>query len=703
MIRDKSSQSNPHEVRVSHLDWTLTVDFDQRVLRGEATYAFDAVAAATQPKTKMLDLDTAHLKVLAVTDPNNGGQPLPYKLHKSNPKKPHLGQKLSISLNALAWEGAETNGSAPASGSVTILYETTDKCTAIQWLPPSATAGKVHPYLFTQCQAIHARSLVPCQDLPGVKATYHATVTVPNWATCVMSAIQRHVPPSSPNGNGNGGGTSSPPPGCTTFSFEQHVPISSYLLALAVGDLVCRELSDRSAIWSEPSVVEAAAYEFAETESFLQAAESIAGAPYAWGRYDLLCLPPSCPYGGMENPCLTFVTPTLLAGDRSLADVVAHEIAHSWTGNLVTNASWDHFWLNEGWTTWLQRQIMVQVHGDPRFLDLDALGGWKSLQDTVEHEMPAKYTSLVLDIGDGDPDDAYSTVAYEKGFFFLRALEHRVGSNSFQRFFQAYVFHFSYKTVSSEEFKQFFLEHFEGTEFKESVTDVPWDAWLYAPGLPPEPPSFDDALARASHELAQTWLAIDRHGRMLPTSNALKSWSSLQVTTFLDALQSACQQSSPPLPLQVSTLSALNQLYHFSQTKNAEILHRYLQLAVAAEDDSVLSVAVAFLTSQGRMKFVRPLYRALHQSHMGRDLAVQVFLDHADFYHPICAKLVATDLCVDLSSLANHRRSRGVLPKGRAATMKSYWPSWQSLLVWSATAAGLAAAGVTLWRRSKRS
>jgi leukotriene-A4 hydrolase len=596
-----SSLSNPDKVVVTHLEWKALIDFESCTLSGIATYTFDRV----NPSAKTLCLDTANLCIDGVT--GHDDVPIPYTLHPLG--KPHLGRMLEISLS-------------PASTKVSIQYRTTKDCSALQWLPPSQTAGKKHPYLFTQCQAIHARSLLPCQDRPGVKVTYSAEITVPAWATCVMSGLAKDT-------------FSIADEGMKTYGWNQPVPISSYLIAMAVGDIVKVDVSHRCAIWSEPSIVESAAYEFAQTEEFLRDAEQLAGMDYVWGRYDLLCLPPSFPYGGMENPCLTFVTPTLLAGDRSLADVVAHEIAHSWTGNLVTNATWEHFWLNEGWTTWFQRKIMARIHLDDLFLDFDSVGGYKDLQDSVNLQ-PEKYTCLIPKLGDSDPDDCFSSVPYEKGFNLLYSLEKRVGTPAFENFFQAYIAKFAYKTVTSDDFKHFFQEHFVGNE---AIADFDWNAWYNEPGMPPEMPNFDGTHTRASEHLATLWIAVDRQGRMLPTTD-VKSWSTMQVTSFLDTLL------VEKTPLQVSTLAAMNKQYGFAESRNSEILFRYCQLAVAAEDESILPTVVRFITTQGRMKFVRPLYRSLFHSSMGKKLAVKTFLANKDFYHPICSKMVATDLCV---------------------------------------------------------
>jgi leukotriene-A4 hydrolase len=636
--RDLSSLSNSHEVRVTHLDWDVKVDFESSTLSAKATYTIDRVDA----KAGILCLDTSCLVIRSVTDQN--GKELSFKIHALNKAKAYLGRKLEIKLLT------------DEIDQVTIDYSTTPECSALQWLPPAQTAGKVHPYLFTQCQAIHARSLVPCQDLPGNKMTYEAVVQVPAWAVCVMSAVLRHETTKNED--------SDEP--CKVFKWEQKVPISSYLLAMAVGDLAKKDISNRCAIWSEPLMVEAAAYEFGQTEDFLQMAESLAGSPYAWGRYDLLCLPPSFPYGGMENPNLVFVTPTLLARDRSLADVIAHEIAHCWTGNLVTNATWDHFWLNEGWTMWFQRKIMARIHDNPAILGLDAIGGYQDLRESIEGgTIPEKFTKLVLPIGDNDPDDAYSRVAYEKGFNLLYALEQRVGSEAFETFFKAYVAKFSNKTVTSDEFRDYFLQYFKGNAAAESVD---WESWYHAPGMPPETPEFDRSLAEEAEHLAECWLAVDRDGSELPTEQDLKSWSTGQIVCFLNKVMEETKKPKPAtataaitdtdtdketttdkvgLPLKTSTVNSMDKAYGFASSQNSEILFRYCMLALDAEDQSMIYVILHFMTSQGRMKYVRPLYRALFASEMGKDIAISVFLSNKDFYHPIGAKMIASDLMID--------------------------------------------------------
>ncbi|GLE06447.1 hypothetical protein PINS_up015694 [Pythium insidiosum] len=345
------SFANLDDVVFTHLHWTIDIDFDARRLTGAAEYSLELKRADVQSVV----LDTHHLTVSkAFVD----GHETTFELLKEHEV---FGRALVIPITA----DAKT---------VKVHYATTDKSSGLQWLAKELTAGKTHPYLFTQCQAIHARSIVPCPDTPGCKFTYSATATVPEWCTCLMSAIASDVADDE----------EAAPEGKQKVAFRQEVPIPSYLLAIAAGKMESKELGPRSRVWAEPSVVEKAAHEFSQTEEFLKYAEEITGQEYVWKRYDLVCLPPSFPYGGMENPCLTFVTPTLLAGDRSLADVVAHEISHSWTGNLVTNQTWKDFWLNEGWTVWLERKIMTKIYKDEHAYDLKATMGLRALRESVQ-------------------------------------------------------------------------------------------------------------------------------------------------------------------------------------------------------------------------------------------------------------------------------------------------------------------------------
>uniref|UniRef100_A0A2K5P9N2 Leukotriene A-4 hydrolase n=1 Tax=Cebus imitator TaxID=2715852 RepID=A0A2K5P9N2_CEBIM len=386
---------------------------------------------------------------------------------------------------------------------IEISFETSPKSSALQWLTPEQTSGKEHPYLFSQCQAIHCRAVLPCQDTPSVKLTYTAEVSVPKELVALMSAIRDGEAPDPED------------PSRKIYKFIQKVPIPCYLIALVVGALESRQIGPRTLVWSEKEQVEKSAYEFSETESMLKIAEDL-GGPYVWGQYDLLVLPPSFPYGGMENPCLTFVTPTLLAGDKSLSNVIAHEISHSWTGNLVTNKTWDHFWLNEGHTVYLERHICGRLFGE-KFRHFNALGGWGELQNSVKtFGETHPFTKLVVDLTDVDPDVAYSSVPYEKGFALLFYLEQLLGGPEvFLGFLKAYVEKFSYKSITTDDWKDFLLFSLFKRDFEIYV--------LY----------YDMTLTNACIALSQRWITAKEDDLNSFNATDLKYLSSHQLNEFL--------------------------------------------------------------------------------------------------------------------------------------------------------------------------
>ncbi|XP_062620462.1 leukotriene A-4 hydrolase-like, partial [Saccostrea cucullata] len=451
---DPCSFSRPDECKVTSLDLILEVDFDSRKLCGYVDLSVQRMKDGIQN----LILDTRDVSIQKITDADNC-QELKYTLGENTGS---FGSKLEVQLPV----------SSSTSNKVRVHYETSPQCTALQWLRPEQTAGKRQPYLFSQCQAIHARSMVPCQDTPAIKVPYTAKVTAPRDITILMSAV-RLEPEPHPSDSSK-----------LIHQFEQKVPIPTYLIAIVGGDLESRKIGPRSKVWTEKEMVEEAAKEFSETEKMIQTAEALLG-PYIWGQYDLLVLPPSFPYGGMENPCLTFVTPTLLAGDKSLADVVAHEISHSWTGNLVTNRNWEHFWLNEGHTMFVERKITSRLHDNEAFRQFLALGGAKELEEEIEVVLKnGPYTRLIPDLKGVDPDDAFSIVPYEKGFTLLFYLETLLGGPAvFEKFLKAYVEKFKQQSIDSNQWKDFLYSYF--TDKREVLDSVEWDKWFYDQGMPP--------------------------------------------------------------------------------------------------------------------------------------------------------------------------------------------------------------------------
>ena len=377
-----------------------------------------------------------------------GFTPAAFELGKVDPI---LGSRLSITMT-------------PEATQVRIAYRTSPTASALQWMNPSLTAGKLKPFLFTQSQAIHARSWIPLQDSPGVRITYAATVRVPKGLTAVMAAESRVRPEEVAEG---------------VYRFAMSQPIPSYLIAMAVGDLAFQELGPRTGVWAEPSVLKSAAYEFGDVEAMVSSIEKGFG-PYRWGRYDILVLPPSFPFGGMENPRLTFATPTILAGDRSLVSLIAHELAHSWSGNLVTNATWSDFWLNEGFTTYLERRIIEDLYGDRR-ADMDSVLGLVELREELKAQ-PAKDQILHVDLNGRDPDEGMNRIPYEKGAPFLRTLEKSYGRARFDPFLRSYFDHFAFRSITTADFVAYLKQHLLNEPPRAGAIDL--SAWLESPGLP---------------------------------------------------------------------------------------------------------------------------------------------------------------------------------------------------------------------------
>ncbi|KAJ3010494.1 Leukotriene A-4 hydrolase [Thoreauomyces humboldtii] len=607
--KDPNSFANTDEITISHTHLSLDVDFEKRLLVGSVVHT----ASVLKDNTKEFVLDTSHLSIQKITLVGEKTEELKYDIAERDEK---YGSKLTIKFNSPLPSGTSVK--------VHIDYSTTNHCTALQWLTPSQTVGKQFPYLFSQCQAIHARSLVPISDTPSVKITYSADITAPSSLRVLMSAVR-----SGEEDVGNDK---------KLFKFHQDVSIPSYLIAIAVGNLASRKIGPRSTVWSEPEVVEAAAWEFADTEEFISTGEDLL-TPYDWGIYDLLVLPASFPYGGMENPCLTFVTPTLLAGDRSLVDVVAHEIAHSWMGNLVTAQNWESFWLNEGFTVFIERKIIGRLQGQSH-LEFDAIIGYKALQEAVDHYDEIKrpeFTCLCPRLHGEDPDEAFSSVPYEKGFNFLFYLEKALGGAAvFEPYLKAHVTRFAHKSINTDDFKAYLYEFFASK--KDILDKVDWKAWFHTPGMPPVDNHFDDSLAKACQGLADSLTKTPEDPNPKFDKPAFEAFTSGQKVMFLEKL---LQKPVLPHPL----LAGMQEAYGLADVKNAEIRFRWQWLCLNAGYTAVFPQVTRFLTEVGRMKFVRVLFRALNTCPGGgKELAKKTFLENRTFYHPICAAMVAKDL-----------------------------------------------------------
>src|SRR5262252_4856421 len=578
---DPHSYFDTDQPQVKHMRLRWQVDFHTHQLTGTATLVFATPCSGT------VDLDSKGLTILAVQTPT--GRNVPYTLGDD---EPILGRKLKLQLPADTSE-------------VTIAYRTSPGALALQWLDPAQTAGKRHPFLFSQCQAIHARTILPIQDTPRARITYEAEVTVPEPLTAVMSAGPRGQRPAA---------------GGRTFGFAMPQPIPPYLLALAVGHLASHDLSPRARIWAEPETVEAAAYEFADVEAMIACAEALFG-PYEWERYDLLVLPPSFPYGGMENPRMTFLTPTVLAGDRSLVDVVVHELAHSWTGNLVTNATMEHFWLNEGFTTWAERRILTALHGEEVGVLAWAIGQQALDESVARFGVDSPLTRLRLQLQGIDPDDAFSSIPYEKGARFVVALERTVGRQRFDQFMRDYMHSFRFQSITSEEFLHFLEEQLPGVSER-----VLAPQWLYETGMPPNAPVFTSAKLEELTALAQAWTAGKR-----PSAAQLQTWEAREVLVFLQHL---------PRELDQASLAWLDTHLHLTDRGNYEILVEWLTIAGGSNYEPVFGRIREVLTQVGRMKFLRPLFVALGKHARTQQLGREIYDAAQETYHRLSRRVI---------------------------------------------------------------
>lgn len=583
--KDSHSYANPAEVALKHLDLDIEVLFEQKIIKGSATLQLDR-----KKETNKIVLDSRDLKILKVYDAA-GKQELKFTLGES---KPTFGQPLTIAL-------------LPETQTIAIQYETSPQAAALQWLNPQQTAGKVHPFLFTQSQAILARTWIPCQDSPGVRFTYNAKVKVPKHMLAVMSAEN----PQRKSADG-------------TYAFKMDQPIPSYLMALSVGDLAFKPLSDRTGIYAEPVSLEAAAFEFAELDKMLVTAEKIYGK-YRWDRYDLLLLPPSFPFGGMENPRVTFLTPTILAGDRSLTSLVAHELAHSWSGNLVTNATWNDFWLNEGFTVYFERRIMEAMYGKD-YADMLKVLGQQDLNRTLEELGPDQPdTRLRLDLEGRDPDEGLTDIAYEKGNYFLLNIENAVGREKFDQFLNSYFNKFAFQTMTTEGFIKYLKTQLikEDAALEKKINLV---AWIYKPGIPAGAIKISSVRFQKVEQAAAEW----QKGK--PANQiSTKDWSSHEWLHFIRQL---------PQNLSLAQMQELDKAFNFTNSGNSEILAAWLEIAVKNQYHAADKVMENFLTHVGRRKFLIPLYKALIITPEGKEKAVAIYKKARPNYHAVATSTI---------------------------------------------------------------
>jgi leukotriene A-4 hydrolase/aminopeptidase len=591
--QDFHSYSNPHEVRVRHLDLDWDLNFEKKILKGTAVLTIDRLS-----RQAPLILDTRHLNIDKV-ETSAGSSKYATTKFTVGPSDAILGAPLTIQL-------------PPNAKFVRITYSTNPDASGLQWLEPAQTAGKKDPFMFTQSESIHARSWIPLQDSPFVRVTYTARVRTPRNLLAVMSAE------NTPN---------TPRDGDYSFRMPQAVP--SYLIALAVGDLSFRSMGPRTGVYAEPSVVAKAANEFSDTEKMIAATEKLYG-PYRWGRYDLLVLPPSFPYGGMENPRLTFATPTVLAGDKSLVALVAHELAHSWSGNLVTNATWRDFWLNEGFTVYLERRILETVYGRSR-AEMEAALGLRDLREEIANQ-EERDEILHIDLTGRDPDAGSTDIPYEKGALFLLHLEQTFGRTRFDQFLRSYFNHFAFQSITTEQFVSYLNANLID-KYPSKAPRVPVDEWINQPGIPACAPNPTSTAFSKVEEHAKRWMRGEVKASAIPTAK----WTTQEWLHFLRSLPVTGETADLTLPyvLDLQKMAELDQAFHLTKSGNSEIAFQWLMMSIKNHYEPAYPRLEEFLMTIGRRKFIKPLYDEMATSPEGKERARAIYRRARSTYHPI--------------------------------------------------------------------
>ena len=573
LIMDMHTLSNYQDLPILNTHLELSVNFQEKKLKGSVTHRFDE-----NRKVDLLKLDTKYLKIDSIQDGN--GNSLEYSFGEFDEL---LGSALSVILNS-------------QSNEVVIFYETTNKSEALDWLLPNQTAGKTFPFMYTQGQSIFTRSWIPIQDTPGVRITYSAKINTPENMMAVMSAAN----PQEMDTN-------------NVYSFEMNQPIPPYLIALAVGNLEFKAIDYRTGVYAEPSMVEECANELIDMGKMVDVAEQLYGK-YDWDRYDVIVLPPSFPFGGMENPRLTFATPTIIAGDRSLVSLIAHELAHSWSGNLVTNATWNDFWLNEGFTVYFERRIMEALYGRD-YSEMLALLGFQDLQNQVDNSQP-EMQLLRLNMKGKHPDDAMTDIAYEKGYFFLRMLEENIGRDKMDEFLKKYFNDHKFQTIVTEEFLSYLKENLLDDNFK----GLNVEQWVFDSGIPKNCPKINSLRFKNVESSVATFL----DGGAQELKVVSEKWSTHEWLHFLKHL---------PESITLDQMADLDKVFNLSNSGNSEIVAVWFLQSIKNDYRPAFENLEKFLLKIGRRKFLQPLYLELSKNQEHKIWAKKVYQKARNNYH----------------------------------------------------------------------
>jgi leukotriene-A4 hydrolase len=575
--KDDHTFAQPEAAVVKHLDLDIIVNFEKESITGRASWTIDNIS-----KGKEIIFDENTLNITKVT---LGDDETPTEFHLGNEVEFH-GKPLHVKIDA-------------STAKVNIYYNTTEKAVALQWLKPIQTADKKKPFLFSQGESIWTRTWIPCQDSPGIRFTYNAKVTVPKDLLAVMSAVN----PQQKNDTG-------------IYNFKQEKAIPAYLMAIAVGDLEFKAIDNRTGVYAEPSLIEKAAWEFAELGKMVNAAEKLYG-PYRWGRYDVLVLPPSFPYGGMENPNITFLTPGVLAGDRSLTSLLAHELGHSWSGNLVTNATWDDIWLNEGFTTYVEHRIGEEIFGVKEAKMQDVLSQQGLDNNITELGSTNPDTRLKVSTTGRNPDDGLSDIPYEKGYAFLQVIEKAVGRDTFDKFLTGYFNNHAFKSITTEDFVDYFNKNLVKGD-KALAAKIQLDEWIYKPGIPSNFIKGESPEFKAIDSIQGTWRKTGVKG----LSEKIKSTNEKQ--HFIDHL---------PEDITASEMAAIDSEFHFTDKGNFVIKRQWFVPCIRHNYKPAHDAIENFMIATSRTGSLQTLYKEMVKTPEGKAWAKEIFAKAKAGYH----------------------------------------------------------------------
>ena len=623
---DISSYSNFNEILQKEVEIDVSLDFEKKQMVGKMDVKFQILSSEI-PKI-ILDLKGPEITSIEYVQKDEDDDDinviqLEYSIDLENKYKDSLGTPLTISLENIEKNSLEDHKKILESKIliVRIQFITTEKCTGIQFLTKEQTYTKKYPFMFTQCEAIQCRSLFPIQDSPSVKSTYIVKTSIPSPLTFLFGGLMKTRYYDSNTKN-------------NITLFEQNIPIPSYLVSFVAGELEYGRISDRCGVWTEVGLCKKACHEFKDAEKYIEIAEEYFDHPYEWKVYNLLVLPFSFPYGGMENPNLTFVTPALLAGDCSMSNVIGHEISHSWTGNLVTNKNWKNFWVNEGFTIFMERKLDSALLGED-MENLEAIVGNNELiADIKLLGEDSEYTKLSPDYGGNDPDDGFSTVPYEKGYQFLIFIEKLIGKDNFKEAMQRYIKKYRYKSVDYTAFKEvledLIREKYKKKPAKKLIAEINWDKWLNDKGIPAYKNDFVSEYLKDAEKLAEDFLNEKEDDATV--LKKFKEWHTNVKLAFLNYLLDNKERINEKIAQNLKAKLNLAEEY------NAEIKYMWYLLALNKKMEEEIPNIEKFLETHGRLKYIRPVYFAWIEKDF--EQAKEYFEKVKNLYHPFARRII---------------------------------------------------------------